>query len=92
MYNITREMMHPQVREIGTLIRSILPYFKESTFRKINKVMLGIPAEYREFEGCYHAFDLMASRSQPAKEAAEFLNERLEYALRHYFAPQPEKL
>lgn len=50
MYNITREMMHPQVREIGTLIRSILPYFKESTFRKINKVMLGIPA-FRRIRG-----------------------------------------
>lgn len=50
MYNITREMMHPQVREIGTLIRSILPYFKESTFRKINKVMLGSPA-FRRIRG-----------------------------------------
>lgn len=90
MYNITREMMHPQVREIGTLIRSILPYFKESTFRKINKVMLGSPAEYREFEGYYHAFDILAPKSAPAKEAAAFLNERFEYAMQHCFSDQPE--
>lgn len=38
-YVIQPEQLHPEVRATGTLIRNILPYFKESTFRKGNWFM-----------------------------------------------------
>lgn len=36
MAEITKEQMHPELRKRGMLIRSILPFFKESTFQKAN--------------------------------------------------------
>ena len=33
----------------------------------------GIPTYYEEYEGCYHGFDIVASRSDSAKRSDEFL-------------------
>lgn len=75
----------------ATYIGTLEPFHDETVAYMENLKAAGIPADYREFAGCYHAFDIMASKSAPAKEAAAFLNERLEYAIRHYFADQPTK-
>ena len=74
----------------ATYIGTLDPFHDETVAYMENLKAAGIPAEYMELDGCYHAFDIMAGRSKPAREAAKFLNERLEYAARHYFAAQPE--
>lgn len=75
----------------ATYIGTLDPFYDETVAYMESLKAAGIPAEYREFDGCYHAFDMMAGKSAPAKEAAAFLNERLEYAIGHYFAAQPTK-
>lgn len=37
--HVTRDMMHPDLRFCGELIRKLLPYFKTSTFEKSNKAL-----------------------------------------------------
>lgn len=36
-YNITRKMMHKQLRFKGSIVRKVMPYYKPSTFRMFNK-------------------------------------------------------
>lgn len=74
----------------ATYIGTLDPFHDETVAYMEGLKAAGIPAEYREFEGCYHAFDMLAPKSAPAKEAAAFLNERFEYAMQHCFSDQPE--
>ena len=36
-YNITRKMMHKQLRFKGSIVRKVMPYYKPSTFSMFNK-------------------------------------------------------
>lgn len=46
----------------------------------------GVPVHFRLFPGCYHAFDMMAPLSKPAREARAFFTAALEHAIREYRA------
>lgn len=58
-----------------TFVGGIDPFRDETVayFDKLSKA--SIPAECHVYEGCYHAFDLMARKSQPAREAMAKLKE-----------------
>lgn len=73
----------------ATYIGNLEPFCDETIAYMEALRAAGVPADYRIFEGCYHAFDLVASRSAPAREARAFLMERFAHAMGHYFAPQP---
>jgi acetyl esterase/lipase len=49
----------------------------------------GVPAAFRLFEGCYHGFDLIASKSKVGREAGDFLREQFAHAVDDCFAKQP---
>lgn len=49
----------------------------------------GILVTFREFAGCYHAFDMMVPHSKEAKEAVTFFMQAFEKASLTCHAPQP---
>jgi len=51
----------------------------------------GVPADFLEFPGCYHAFDTTAPASAQARLARAFYMDSFRRAVRSCFAPQPEK-
>lgn len=72
-----------------TFVGSIEPFRDETIAYMEALKSAGIPVEYRIFEGCFHAFDLMGSGTDIAKEATGLLLQNFRYATEHYFAPQP---
>ncbi|MGM9593975.1 MAG: alpha/beta hydrolase [Candidatus Onthomonas sp.] len=73
-----------------TYVGSIEPFHDETVEYMEHLKQAGIPAEYRIFAGCFHGFDLMAPSAPQAREAAAFLMEQFDYAVNHYFVPQPK--
>lgn len=74
-----------------TYIGTIEPFYDE-TVAYVNRLReQGIPVHFKEFEGCFHGFDIMCPRSDAGKEARAFLLETFQYAKEHYFSKQPQK-
>lgn len=74
-----------------TFTGSIEP-FRDETVHYMEALRgAGIPAEYRIFDGCYHAFDIMCPRSAPAREATALLLDNFRFAAENYHAPQSDK-
>ncbi len=48
-----------------------------------------VPVMFREYEGCFHGFDLVGMDKPVGKDATAFLMEGFKYAVANYFAPQP---
>ncbi|MFV0382381.1 MAG: alpha/beta hydrolase [Breznakia sp.] len=71
-----------------TYVGSIDPFKDETILYMENLKTAGIPVNYKIFEGCYHGFDIIASKSTPAKAAKKFLMENFVYAKKTYFAEQ----
>lgn len=71
-----------------TFVGSIEPFCDETITYMEQLKAAGIPAEYKVFQGCFHAFDIMAKKAGPAKEARKLLIENFRYAVEHYFAKQ----
>gem|GEM_PF-54319 len=74
--------MPPAVTFVGT----IDPFRAETNdyVRKLRKA--GIWTAFREFEGCFHGFDMLAYATRPAREAREFLKNAFSYALDNFRA------
>ncbi len=72
-----------------TYVGSIDPFYDETVTYMENLKKKGIAAHYRVFDGCFHGFDLLASKSPQAREASDFLMEQFGYAVRNYYAEQP---
>lgn len=56
-----------------TFVGSIEPFRDETIAYMENLRAAGVPVEYKVFDGCYHAFDMMCGKSEPAKEATALL-------------------
>ena len=64
--------------------------FYDEIVRYVNDLKAaGVPVDFREFEGCYHAFDIMAPFSKEAKAAKRFYMKSFLNAAAHYRAAQP---
>ena len=71
---------------VFTYIGTIEPFYDE-TVDYVNRLKeQEVEVRFREFEGCFHAFDLMAPRAKISKEALQFLLDNFRYAREHYFA------
>lgn len=71
---------------ICTYVGTIEPFYDETIRYCEAMKAAGIPVHLKEFEGCFHAFDLVAYPTKPAKEARRFLTETYRYAQQHYYA------
>lgn len=78
----------PAIIHVG----DIDPFHDETVIygNKLRKA--GILVAFKEFEGCFHGFDIVASHSTPAKDAHQFLMLHFTYAQKHYFKDQPADL
>lgn len=74
-----------------TFVGSLEPFLDETVEYMERLKQAGVPAEYKVFEGCYHAFDMMCSGSEPAKEANALLLESFRRASEQYFAAPYER-
>lgn len=72
-----------------TYVGTIEP-FHDETVRYFDQLKeAGVWSVCREYKGCFHAFDLMAPKSEPAKDARKQLNKAFKYAMEHFHATQP---
>lgn len=72
-----------------TYVGTIEP-FRDETIDYMESLRdAGVSVSYELFEGCYHAFDIIASQSKPAKKAKELLSDHLYYAQENYLKEQP---
>jgi acetyl esterase/lipase len=67
-----------------TYVGTIEPFYDETVayFEELKKA--GIPVHLKKFEGCFHAFDLIAYPTKPAQEARKFLVDTFRYAQKNY--------
>lgn len=68
-----------------TYIGSIDPFYDETMNYVKALENAGVSVMYETYEGCFHAFDLLAFTS-PAKEAKSFLLDGFMYAVENYRA------
>lgn len=72
-----------------TYVGTIEPFYDETRLYVRRMKEQGGSTFFKEFEGCFHAFDLMGYQSQAAKEARDFLMTHFRYAQKHFFAENP---
>jgi len=68
-----------------TYVGTLEPFYDETILYCERLKKEKIPVHLKEFEGCFHAFDLMGYPTNPAKEARKFLMETFQYAQARYF-------
>lgn len=73
---------------VCTYVGTIEPFYAETKTLVENLKAAGVPVFFREFPGCFHAFDISCPKSTPAKEARAFLLDCFCYASKHYFKAQ----
>jgi acetyl esterase/lipase len=71
-----------------SFVGSIEPFRDETVVFMDRLQEAGIPVRFKVFDGCFHAFDQMCSKTAIAKQATAFLMESYEDAIKCYFAPQ----
>ena len=74
-----------------TFVGDIEPFCDETVSYMENLKKAGIRAHCKVFKGCFHGFDVVVSKSKPAKAARRLMIQELKYALEHDFARQPEE-
>lgn len=72
-----------------TYVGTIEPFHDETVRFFAQLKQAGIWSVCREYKGCFHAFDLMAPKSAPAKDARKQLNKAFLYAAGHFYIAQP---
>nr|AXS01252.1 Alpha beta hydrolase fold-3 domain protein [uncultured bacterium] len=61
--------------------------FRDETITFMDKLKENnIPVHFKIFEGCFHSFDFLCTRTKAAKQAVSFLMDSFKYAAENYFA------
>lgn len=68
-----------------TYVGTLEPFHDETVIYCDQLREKGIPVHLKEFEGCFHGFDLVGFTTEPAKEARRFLKETFKYAQGNYY-------
>jgi acetyl esterase/lipase len=74
-----------------SFVGSVEPFRDETATYIENLRKAQVPAEFRIFDGCFHAFDLVCGKSKVAEEATTFLMKNYRYAVENYYAAQPKE-
>lgn len=69
-----------------TYVGTIEPFYDETVeyVRKLKAA--GVKVHFKEYEGCFHAFDMLGDARKVSKNARRFLMRTFRYAQKHYFA------
>ena len=74
----------PAVSFVGNL-----EVFRDETLEYVRNLReAGIPVDFEQYAGCYHAFDRMNPYADVSRNALSFLMKSYKYAVAHYFAEQ----
>ncbi|HEX3076270.1 MAG TPA: alpha/beta hydrolase [Lachnospiraceae bacterium] len=77
----------PMVTFIGEL-----EVFRDETIQYAKNLRkAGVPVRIKVFKGCYHAFDITNPWADASKEADRFVMQAFRYAMKNFFAMQPEE-
>jgi acetyl esterase/lipase len=71
-----------------TFVGSIEPFCEETVQYVKDLEKSGVQVEFEIFDGCFHAFDMLAPWSKSAKKAAAFFMDCFRTACKNYYAPQ----
>jgi acetyl esterase/lipase len=71
-----------------TFVGELEPFRDETIAYVENLRAAGVPVEFAIFKGCFHGFDLFATRATVSKRATEFAMKSFARAVANYFAPQ----
>ncbi len=82
-----RETDYSDLPPTLTYIGTVEPFYDETVEYVNNLENSGVKTEFKIFDGCFHAFDLM-SWTTPAKNARKFLVDGFKYATENYFVEQ----
>lgn len=82
-----RETDYSNLPPALTFVGGIDPFRDETITFVENLKKAGVAVDFKLFEGCFHAFDLLTF-AKVAKQANEFACKGFEYAAKHYTAPQ----
>lgn len=69
-----------------TFVGTIEPFYDETVAYCEALRESGVAVHFKEFDGCFHAFELTAYPTSEAKEARRFLFDTFRYAQRYYFS------
>ncbi len=83
-----RETDYSGLPPVITFVGNIEPFRDETVAYARALQKAGVPVHFKIYEGCYHAFDMMAPLSAEAKAASAFFRQSVQYAKKHYFAEQ----
>lgn len=72
-----------------SFVGTIEPFYNETVAYIEALKQANIKVHFQVYEGCFHAFDRMGSHTTIGKEASQFLMQSFDYAVKHYFAKQP---
>lgn len=73
-----------------SFVGSIDPFHDETATYMHKLEESGVPVHFRSFEGCFHGFEMACPKAGVATSAQEYLLGIFEFAVRNYFAAQPE--
>lgn len=72
-----------------TFVGDIEPFYCETLDYISALQQAGVPARVDVYPKCFHAFDMLLPFLPVSRRAAAKFEKEFEYALEHYFAPQP---
>ena len=84
-----REQNYKNLPPTCAFVGTIEPFYDEPVTYMKNLRKAGVKLCFREYKGCFHAFDQICPRSKVAKSADRFLMRAFQYAVEHFFAAQP---
>ena len=85
-----REEDYTNLPPAFTFVGTIEPFYQEVKTYMQNLYNAGTKVMYKEYEGCFHAFDMMAYNTAKARHARTLTKNTFKYAQKHFFNPQPE--
>jgi len=84
----SRETDYSNLPPTCTFVGTIEPFHDETVTYVEALRKNGIHVDFKEYEGCFHAFDLVGAKTTVGKDAAAFLMKSFCYAVEHYFEEQ----
>ncbi len=81
-----RETDFSNLPPMCTYIGSIDPFYDETKEYVANMKKAAVEVFFKEFEGCYHGFDIVCPKAEVTKRAREFYLDAFRYAQKNYFS------
>lgn len=69
-----------------TYVGTIEPFYDETVAFVERLRACGVEVQFKTYEGCFHAFDMMGAGTKVGKDAKAFLMDSFRYAQSHYYA------